>query len=55
MTYKDLLNELSELEEDQLDMPVMVDVDEEFYPIVKVELYDEKDGRLEDCQPFLKM
>ena len=52
MTYQELVDSLSELEDDQLALPVMIDVDDEYYGIKSV-LVQEKDDRLEDGHPYL--
>lgn len=52
MTYRNLLNHINDLEEEQLDMVVMVDVDEEFFPAEELKV-DEEVDRLEDGHPYL--
>ena len=52
MTYRNLLNHLNDLEEEQLDMDIMVDVDDEFYPAEEFKI-DEDPDRLEDGHPYL--
>ena len=52
MTYKDLLEHIQDLEDEQLDMVIMVDIDDEFYPAEDFKFYESAD-RLEDGQPYL--
>ena len=52
MLYKDLLEHLQDLEDEQLEMPVMIDVDEEFYPVKVFEIHENTD-RLPDGHPFM--
>ena len=54
MTYRELLETIDEFEDDQLDMPVMVDVDDEFYHIDKITVQD-KDDRVPDGQPYFTL
>tara|TARA_R110002051_G_scaffold163315_1_gene234685 strand:+ start:368 stop:532 length:165 start_codon:yes stop_codon:yes gene_type:complete len=51
MTYRQLLAELEQLEEDQLDMNVTVDIDEEFFNIKEV-VEQEGEDRLSDGHPY---
>jgi|TARA_Y100000310_G_C19976183_1_gene487691 hypothetical protein len=43
---------MQDFEEDQLDMPVMVDIDDEFYPTNTIEICDST-NRLEDGHPYI--
>ena len=52
MVYRELLAHLEELEDDQLELPVMCMVDEEFYKSHDL-LIKEKDGNLKDGHPYL--
>ena len=52
MTYRDLLTRIDDLEEEQLDMDVMIDVDDEFFPAEEFKI-DELADRLEDGHPYL--
>ena len=52
MTYRQLLDRIDELEDDQLDMNVMVDVDEEFFPAVQINIHDGH-GTLGDGHPYI--
>ena len=53
MTYRELLNELERLDEDQLQFEIMTHIDEEFYPVSKLSINDKtKDDRLEDGHPY---
>jgi hypothetical protein len=52
MTYRELLNDIEELEEEQLDFNVMGYIDEEYYSISKIEIKD-KNGLLQDGHPYL--
>ena len=52
MTYRELLNHIDELEEEQLDFNVMGYIDEEYYSISTMEIKD-KNGRLDDGHPYL--
>ena len=54
MTYRELLDEIHDLEEDQMEMDVMALVDEEFYPIRSIDVQD-KDSSLKDGHPFLEV
>ena len=51
MTYQELIDQLNELEEDQLDLPVTIDFDEEYFNIKSIEI-QEKDDRLSDGHPY---
>ena len=51
MTYKQLISELEQLEDDQLQMTVMIDVDEEFFELKEID-EQEGDDRLSDGHPF---
>jgi hypothetical protein len=52
MLYRELLEQLQNLEDEQLEMPVMIDVDEEFYPASQLEVH-ENSGRLTDGHPYV--
>jgi len=52
MTYRDLLHQLEELEEEQLDFKVMCYMDEEFYAAEDMQI-KEKNDRLDDGHPYI--
>ena len=52
MTYKELLNQLEELEDEQLDFQVMCYMDEEYFSVNSLEI-KEKNGRLDDGHPYI--
>ena len=52
MTYRDLLCHIDNLEEEQLDMIIMIDIDDEFYPAEDFKVYENTD-RLEDGHPYI--
>ena len=52
MIYKDLLEYIRNLEDEQLDMVVMVDIDDEFYPAENFKICEDN-TRLEDGQPYM--
>lgn len=52
MTYRDLLNAIEALEDEQLDQPAYARVDDEFCKIVKLKTSD-KSGNLEENHPFI--
>ena len=52
MTYRELIEQLSELEDDQLSLPVMANFDEEFFKVDGLDEQD-KDETLQDGHPFL--
>jgi len=52
MTYRELLTHLEELEDDQLELPVMGLIDEEYYKVNEL-LIKEMDGCLKDGHPYL--
>tara|TARA_R110002051_G_scaffold308461_1_gene380276 strand:+ start:306 stop:473 length:168 start_codon:yes stop_codon:yes gene_type:complete len=54
MTYRELIEQLSELEDDQLSLPVMAHFDEEFFKVVGIDEQD-KDEQLQDGHPFLQV
>jgi|TARA_Y100000310_G_C20633810_1_gene790102 hypothetical protein len=54
MTYSDLLEKLQELEEEQLDHPIMATVDEEFYRVINLKVQEGQD-QLSDGYPFLEI
>lgn len=54
MKYNELLEKLQDLEEEQLDQPVMATVDEEFYRVIEFDIQDGQD-QLSDGHPFLKV
>ena len=51
MTYRQLLDAIDEFEDEQLDLPVMVDIDEEFFDVKRVTV-QENDDRLQDGHPY---
>ena len=54
MKYNELLEKLQNLEEEQLDHPVMAIVDEEFYRVTELNIQDGQD-LLSDGHPFLEV
>jgi hypothetical protein len=50
--YKDLLEYVQNLEDEQLDMTVMVDIDDELYPAENFKICEDN-SRLEDGHPYL--
>ena len=54
MTYGDLLERLQDMCDDELKCSVMASVDEEFFPIKEIGLY-ETDGVLTDGHPYLEV
>ena len=54
MTYRQLLEQLDNLEDEQLDEEAMACVDEEMYVIADVKIY-EGEGRLRDGYPYLEV
>ena len=52
MTYRDLISELENLEDDQLDLQVYALMDGEYYSVVKLRAND-KLGQLQEEHPFL--
>ena len=54
MTYKQLLDYLQELDDEQLEFPVMAHVDEEFYKVTELNI-QEKEDRLKDGHPYLEV
>jgi hypothetical protein len=54
MTYGDLLERLQDMCDDELSCPVMASVDDEFFPINKVNVH-ETDDRLRDGHPYLEV
>jgi|10_taG_2_1085330.scaffolds.fasta_scaffold00527_21 hypothetical protein len=54
MTYKALLSELHDLDDDQLDMPILALVDDEFYPVTELTVQEGSD-RLEDGYPYIEV
>ena len=56
MTYKQLLDYLQELDEEQLEFDVCALVDEEFFPVVDLHVCNSKeDDRLDDSHPYLEV
>ena len=51
MTYRELIELLEELEDDQQNQEVMAQVDDEYYRVIEV-LVKEKDDRLKDGHPY---
>ena len=54
MTYRNLLEQLDELEDEQLDEQVMACIDEEMYVVTDVKIY-EGEGQLRDGYPYLEV
>ena len=54
MRYFDLLEQLQDLEEEQLDQPVMATVDDEFYRVTSLKVQDGQE-QLSDGHPFLEI
>ena len=54
MTYRDFLEHLEALEDEQLDMLVMAHVDEEFYECTSLDIHENAD-QLTDGHPFLQV
>jgi len=54
MTYRDFLEHLESLEDEQLDMPVMAHVDEEFYECTSLDIHENAD-QLTDGHTFLQV
>ena len=54
MTYRNFLEHLETLEDEQLDMPVMAHVDEEFYECTSLDIHENAD-QLTDGHPFLQV
>jgi hypothetical protein len=54
MTLRNLLEQLDNLEDEQLDMPVMAHVDEEFYECTSLDIYENTD-QLADGHPYLQV
>ena len=54
MTYRDFLEHLEALEDEQLDMLVMAHVDEEFYECTSLKIHENSD-LLTDGHPFLQV
>ena len=52
MTYRELLQLMEELEEEQLDFKVMCYIDEEFYAAEEMQI-KEKNDRLDDGHPYI--
>ena len=52
MTYAQLMEHLSDLEDEQLDMQVMAYIDEEFFKVKDLSIH-ENSGTLEDGHPYL--
>ena len=55
MTYGELLEQLDNLEDDQLNHKVVAHIDEEFFNVKNVSVYDVKDSRLDDGCPYLEV
>lgn len=55
MTYRDLLEQIDQLEEDQLDFQVVAYVDDEFFRVSGLQIHEEKDSRLDDGHPYLEV
>ncbi len=54
MTYKELYDMLGQLDDEQLEFPVMAHVDEEFYKVTELNI-QEKEDRLKDGHPYLEV
>lgn len=54
MTYRKLLEQLEQLDDDQLEENVMAHIDEEMYKVVSLEVY-EGAGQLTDGHPYLEV
>ena len=54
MTYRDLLDHLEQLEDEQLNLKVMCFFDDEFYKATGCSV-QEKDGCLDDGYPFIEV
>jgi|TARA_R110002051_G_scaffold122417_1_gene195510 hypothetical protein len=54
MTYKELLDMLGQLDDEQLDFQVMAYVDEEFYKATELNIH-EKEDRLKDGHPYIEI
>ena len=54
MTYKMLLVALENMEDEQLDMPIMACVDEEFYTCTTLNVQENND-QLQDGHPYLQV
>ena len=54
MTYRELLDMLGQLDDEQLDFQVMAYVDEEFYKATEFSI-QEKEDRLKDGHPYIEI
>ena len=54
MTYRQLLDELNALHDDQLDMDALAQIDDEFFPVTNVGVQDGQDD-LADGSPFIEI
>tara|TARA_R100000152_G_C6736633_1_gene160754 strand:- start:794 stop:961 length:168 start_codon:yes stop_codon:yes gene_type:complete len=54
MTYREILDFLQELDDEQLDFPAMAHVDEEFYGVKEINV-QEKEDRLTDGHPYFEI
>lgn len=52
MIYRELIQHLEELEEEQLNHTVMCSIDDEYYKVLDYTI-KENDGRIEDGHPYL--
>jgi hypothetical protein len=54
MTYRFLLESLDGLEDEQLDMPVMACIDEEYFKCVSLDIQENR-AVLDDGSPYLQV
>tara|TARA_Y100000310_G_scaffold345698_1_gene468467 strand:+ start:1820 stop:1993 length:174 start_codon:yes stop_codon:yes gene_type:complete len=56
MTFRELQDILTQLDDEQLDFDVMSHVDNEYYPVTNLHIcIDKEDDRLEDGHPYLEV
>ena len=53
MIYRELVQHLEELEEEQLNQTVMCSIDDEYYKVLKYDVKEKDSGGIEDGHPYL--
>ena len=54
MTFRNLLDVIDNLEDEQLDMPVMACIDEEYFECTSLDVQDCR-GTLDDGHPYIRV